>query len=159
MARKKYLMMDAEIFRKNFRGIENQYNRPGDMNFCMFVNPDDVDAMKEDGWNIKYFVNRNDPSDSRPFIQITVSFKNVAPKIYMRAEGGRAEALLSETGVGLLDTAEIVQVDVRVNGHEWDDHGRKRIKAYLDEMHVTIVQDEMDRKYSVIGEEDPPFDV
>lgn len=160
MARRKLTIMNAKMLYLNFRGLERGKNRVGDRNFCVYIDPNDAQAMADDGWNVKYQINKTDPSDQKPFISVAVSYSHIPPKVYIRNDGDRNETLLDEESVGLIDTAEIVGADVRINPRFWtDDRGNTRIKAYLDELHVTIYADEMDAKYRISGEDDPPFDV
>ena len=160
MARRKLVIMGAEMFHLNFRGLERGKNRAGDRNFSVYINPDDAEAMANDGWNVKYQINKTDPNDQKPFIDVAVSYRYIPPKIYIRNDGAQNETLLDEESIGVIDTAEIVSADVRINPRFWkNDSGETRIKAYLDELHVIIYFDEMDAKYRVLGEDDPPFDV
>ena len=54
------LLEDARIGFRNFSGKEGPYNRSGDRNFSLFLEPDIAKAMEEDGWNIRYLTPRDE---------------------------------------------------------------------------------------------------
>jgi hypothetical protein len=53
----------------------------------------------------------------------------------------------------MLDWAEFENIDLIVSGYDWDVNGKQGTKAYLKKMYVTLVEDELDRKYATRGEE------
>ncbi len=56
------MMEDARIIFRNFAGKEGMYNRDGDRNFCVILDPKLASQMAEDGWNIKILrVREEDP--------------------------------------------------------------------------------------------------
>ena len=79
-------------------------------------------------------------------MQVAVSYKNRPPKVVLISSKG--QTLLDEDKINMLDWAEIENVDLTINPSRWDVNGRKGIKAYLRSIYVTIVEDELDQKYS-----------
>jgi hypothetical protein len=60
-----------------------------------------------------------------------------------------ARTNLSEDMVDILDWANFETVDLIARGKEWDDNGRKRFKAYLQSLYVTIEENALERKYNI----------
>ena len=156
MARNNLTIEDAKIFWKNFSGRGSTYNAEGSRNFCVEIDPDTAEAMKADGWNIKYSKPREEGDEPKPYIQVTVKYGDYPPKIYMVTS--RNQTLLDEDTVGELDRAEIEKVDLIINGFSWTVNGKSGIKAYCKTMYVTIAED-FGGRYSHIPEEeeDLPF--
>ena len=138
---------NAKLFSKNFSGKEGKYNPPGRRNFCVFI--DDLrmaEQMKDDGWNVRFLEPRDETEERRAFIQVAVSYRNRPPKVVIISS--RGQTLLDEEDINMLDWAEIDKIDMSINPSRWENNGRKGIKAYLRSMYVTIVEDELDQKYS-----------
>lgn len=146
MAKNNIIMENARIGFKNFSGKEGQYNPAGRRNFCLFI--DDVelaDALKEDGWNIRYLHPKDEDEEPQAYLQVSVNYNNIPPKIYLISSRGKS--LLDEDSISILDFAEIKNVDVVVRPYNWDLNGRQGVKAYLQSLYVTIVEDEFENKY------------
>lgn len=138
---------NAKLFSKNFSGKEGKYNPPGRRNFCVFI--DDLrmaEQMRDDGWNIRFLEPRDENEERRAFMQVAVSFRNRPPKVVLISS--RGQTLLDEEDLNMLDWAEIDNIDMTINPSRWENNGRKGIKAYLRSIFVTIVEDELDQKYS-----------
>jgi hypothetical protein len=67
------------------------------------------------------------------------------PKITLITGTGRQ--FLDEDTVNILDWAEFEAVDLIVRPYNWELNGKKGVKAYLKTMYVTIVEDELAKKY------------
>ena len=55
---------------------------------------------------------------------------------------------LDEEDLDILDGADIITSDIVVRPRLWDDNGTTRIKAYLQELYVTIQQSRFAAKYA-----------
>ena len=142
---------DARIIFRNFAGKEGQFNREGDRNFAVLLEPELSEAMGQDGWNIKILKAREEDDEPQPYIQVSVSFgKGRPPRVVMISSRGRTN--LSHDEVEILDWADIKKVDLILNPYEWAVSGNTGVKAYLKSLFVTINEDELDLKYADIDE-------
>jgi hypothetical protein len=143
---------NARIIFRNFAGKESKFNAKGKRNFCLCLDDDDAEKLKEIGWNIKYLSPR-DPDDApQAYIQVAVAFENIPPKIWLITGGKKTE--LNEDTVAALDYAEIENVDLIIRPYVWEVNGKTGIKAYVKNMYVTIVENEFEKKYRNLDEED-----
>lgn len=150
--RKTFMVEDAQIIFRNFAGEESQYNRKGDRNFAVILDPDTAEKMLEDGWNIKSLKPREEGEPEVPYIQIAVNFDNRPPTVVMITSTGRTR--LDEKSVEVLDYADIRVADLICNGYDWTVQEKSGTKAYLKSLFITIEEDELERKYAVIEDGD-----
>ena len=137
---------DARIIFRNFKGEETKFNRKGNRNFCVVI--DDADMAQEltnDGWNVRTLLSRDEDEEIKYYIQVTVRFDNVPPKIFMISKNKKTE--LTEETIGSLDYAEISNIDLTIRPYDWEVNGKTGMKAYLKAMYVTIQQDEFASRY------------
>lgn len=151
---------NCRIIFRNFSGEQSQYNRAGDRNFCVVI--DDMEVAKrlsEDGWNVKYRPPRDEGGEETAYLQVSVSYLNQPPKIVLITSRGRTP--LKEDTVGMLDYADIENVDLIVNPYNWEVNGKSGVKAYAKTMYVTIREDPIEAKYAgtnaIAPDDDIPF--
>ena len=153
---KEFTVEDARIIFRNFSGKEGQYNREGDRNFAVILDPVIAEQMLEDGWNVKMLNPREEGDDPTPYVQVSVNFNNRPPRITQITSSGRTP--ITEELVDTLDWAEIKTVDLIARGYEWSVNGKSGVKAYLKTMFVTIEEDALERKYADMSvDADEPF--
>lgn len=149
------MIEDARLIFKNFSGEESKFNRAGNKNFCVVLDHDMAEDLAAEGWNIKYLRPREDGEEPTPYLQVTVAYGNIPPKVIMIA--GRNKTPLDSVSIGTLDYAEIANVDLVIRPYNWEVNEKQGIKAYLKTMYVEIEQDAFASKYDFDDDEEIPF--
>lgn len=144
---KTFMVEDARLIFRNFAGKEGQYNREGDRNFAVILDPDTATQMIEDGWNVRSLEPREEGDEPTPYIQVSVSFKNRPPRIVMITSTTRTQ--LDEAACEVLDYADVRVADLIARGYEWTVNGKTGVKAYLQSLFITIEEDALERKYAL----------
>lgn len=140
------LIEDAVIVLRNFAGNETKYNKAGDRNFGVLLEPELAAQMEKDGWNVKWFRAREEGDEPQAWLPVTVGYKRRPPNIVVISSTGRKN--LSQETVESLDYAEIQMVDLIINPSHWEVNGKSGLKAYLRSLYVTIKEDALERKYT-----------
>lgn len=148
---------NARIIFRNFAGKESKFNAKGKRNFCLVLDNDVAENLKDIGWNIKYLSPRDPDDVPQAYLQVAVAFDNFPPKIWLITGGKKTE--LNEETVSVLDYAEIENVDVIVRPYIWEVNGKSGVKAYVKNMYVTIAENEFEKKYRNLDEEDTGEDL
>jgi hypothetical protein len=148
---------NAHLLFRNFAGREGKYNRPGQRNFCVYIDDTDyANKLMDDGWNIRALAPREDGEEPRYYLQVAVSFDNIPPTVMMITK--RKKTKLDEESIDTLDFAEIRNVDLTIRPYNWviqegTKNEKSGVKAYLRSMYVVIDEDEFAEKYA--GDEYP----
>lgn len=149
---------DARIIFKNFAGKATKFNPEGKRNFCLIIDNDVAENLKDIGWNIKYLNPRDPDEDPQAYLQVSVAFENFPPNVFLISGGKKTK--LSEETINVLDYAEIENIDLIVRPYMWElPSGKSGVKAYLKTMYVTIVENEFEKKYRdlEVDDDDTPF--
>lgn len=145
---------NARIIWRNFSGRQTQYNAKGKRNFNLVVPPEDVEAMKRNGWNVKTKEPRPDYPDDTPLSTLAVNVRysedSRPPRVFLIAGDTRTE--LDESTIDILDRVQIENVDLIINPSYYDVNGLQGYTAYLQAIYVTIVQDDLEKKYGSFPE-------
>lgn len=131
---------------KNFTGTEGPYNEAGVRSFCLVLDPDEAEQMSNAGWNIKSRPARDEGEPDVCYVNVAVSYRLRPPRIVLITKRGRTN--LPEDLIGMLDWADIANVDCIINPSSWAKGGNSGIKAYLKSIYITIEEDELERKYA-----------
>jgi hypothetical protein len=158
-AAKKYdenvTMEDVRIIFRNFAGKGGQYNKEGDRNFAVLLDHDTAKRMAQDGWNVKTLKPREEGDEEQPYLGVKVNFHGFKPpRVVMITSRGKTT--LGEKEVGVLDWADIRNVDLIVRPFEWEVNGKTGVAAYLQAIYVTIEEDELELKYADVDPKTDP---
>ena len=137
---------NARIIYRNFSGAQKTFNAKGLRNFHVVLDPTQAKALEEVGWNVKHPKLREDGEERNPTLKVRVRFDNYPPHVVLITKRGRTE--LDEDSIGLLDTAEIESVDLRITGSYNElEAGWKGFTAYLSQMFVTLSEGDLMAKH------------
>lgn len=149
---KTFIVEDARLMFRNFSGKEGPYNKEGDRSFAVVIDPSTAQTLIDDYWNVKVLEAREEGDDQTAYIPVAVRFDIMPPTVIMITSGGRIR--LDEDSVAVLDWANIQTVDLIVRAYEWTVNGKSGVKGYLKSMYITIEEDELEKKYANMGQED-----
>ena len=142
------IMKNAKIRFRNFSGRPDEFTREGDRSFALVIEDEDLaNKLKEDGWNVRMRMPKNDGEDPWYYLKVKVKFGDFPPKIIEVTSRNRVP--LNEETVGILDSAELKRVDVEISPYRWEVGGRSGITAYLKTMYATIEEDPFAAEYEL----------
>lgn len=142
------VLEDVRIIFRNFSGKEGQYNREGDRNFAALLPEDIAVQLEQDGWNIKRLKPRDPDEEPQAYMQVSVNYNNRPPRVVLVTS--RNKTTLGPDEVSLLDWIDIANTDITISPYEWEVNGKTGVKAYLQTAFITMVEDELEAKYSHI---------
>lgn len=142
---------DKRIIYRNFKGAPGQFNKAGDRNFSVLLDPDEAQRLTDEGYNVKYLKPREEGDEPQAHLPIKINFeKGAPPRIVMITSRGRN--ILDEDTCEVLDYAYILNVDLIFGPYNWNVNGNTGKSAYLQSIYVTIEEDELERKYADIDD-------
>lgn len=136
----------ATLRYKNFSGVAKRFNAKGLRNFHVVLDDEFANILERDGWNIKWHDPKEEGDPRWASIKVAVRFDNYPPKIWLVTDNGKT--LLDEDTVGLLDDAEIKEVDLVLTASTGVMDGKDYVKAYLQKMFVTLDENDLEVKYA-----------
>lgn len=145
---KDIILENVRIIFRNFSGKPTKFNRDGGVRSFAVIIEDAEKAQKfaDIGWNIRILKPRDEDEAPSHYLPVTVSFKNIPPKIYIVTR--KKKTLVTEEIIDTLDYAEIRNVDIVIRPYNWEVNGGTGIKAYVKTMYITIEEDAFVDKYA-----------
>lgn len=145
---------NATLVLKNFSGKGSEYNREGERNFGVLINEEDVEAMLDDGWNVRRFRAKPDDPDQheQPWLKVKVRFDNYPPIAILIAHGRKIR--LTEETIDQLDWTRIGGCDLVISPYSYPARPGipAGVAAYLKAIYVNVLTDEFEEKYADIPE-------
>lgn len=142
------VVRDAKIALRNFSGKPGKFTPPGKREFALLIPSEMEGTLAEEGWRVKHFNLRQGEERPQAFIKAEVRFDVRPPKVVLIS--GSSKMLLDEESIAMLDWAEIEKIDLTIRPREWNNNGQSGIKAYLQTMYVTVVEDDFASDYDDI---------
>jgi hypothetical protein len=142
------IMEGAQVVYRNFEGRETPFNREGDRNFAVVLDDVTAEEMRKDGWNVKTKPSKDDPDQNFNTLSVKIGNKGKPPNIVMISRRGRTKLSVNE--VEVLDWVEFQNVDLKVGPYHWNVRGESGITAYLRALYITVLEDDLDKKYADI---------
>jgi len=147
---KQVLVENAKLIFRNFEGREAQFNSAGDRNFSLVLDKKLAEQMKAEGWRVKQLRAREEGEEGDYHIKVIVNYKKGRPpQCILVTSRNRTE--LGPDEVGMLDLADIKNVDLIINGF-WSDMNGGGYSAYLKTIFVTVNEDALQLKYADMQE-------
>lgn len=131
----------AEIIYHRWAGTVNEWNKEGKKSVSIYIPDELLDVMIRDGWHINYTDPNDEGETPRAFINCKINFSQRPPRVIMVTKEKMIP--LTDKSIGMLDDAEIINLDVTLIGNPWE----RGISCYLQKAYVTIQEDELDKKY------------
>ena len=142
---------DCKISGRNFAGREVSrngriQNGEGKRNFLLIISPEVYEELKDRGFNVGRFAEREEGVEPDGYCRVTVSYFKRPPLIHLIS--GDVVTDLDESRCYMLDNVNILNLDMRcaiVNKQNRDGDWLKNL--FVDEMWVTITPDRFASKY------------
>lgn len=141
---------------RNFSGVKTEYNKAGNRVFSIFLPEETARILQEEGWHVKSKPARQEGQNDRWQMDIAVAFDRYPPTIQVVTSDGET-SYLNEESVGILDSADIENVDLELRPYNWEVNGKTGVKAYLRSMKVTLRPPRRALSGVMFGEEDGEF--
>lgn len=157
----KIVIENAELMFLNLRGIVDQYNATGKREFSIRCDERLANELRKFNLNPKPLKVRDpdDPTEQPAFSQKVHASWKIRPPLVKLITATNIEnpPTLAEEQVGMIDDADIENVDLIIYPSQWfmnkgTAHETSGWKAYLHSMYVTIREDPLMRKYAEMAE-------
>ena len=127
---------DARIIYRNFAGEASQFNRAGDRNFSVLIEDEQIaNELRDHGWNVKIKQAREEGDTPFMHLPVKVKFNDRGPSVYLVSGSNRVR--LDEETIGMLDSIDILGVDLDIRPFDWEVNGKAGRAAYLQSICVT----------------------
>lgn len=148
------ILEDVRLLFRNFSGEADRFNAAGNRKFNIALDEENARRMAKDGWNVRWLPPREEGDPEQPVLKVVVKYggKGRPPHVVLITSKGKTN--LTEDTIGLLDWAQIINVDCKIRPWAYDIGGRQGIAAYLQSIYVTIDEDALERKYMDVPDRD-----
>ena len=133
------------IFR-NFEGREDAFNPRGQRSTKVVLTPEQYQQLAALGYNVKLKESRFEDQDPQPQIEVFLRFDIMPPNVWQVTSRGKT--LLNANNIAVLDTANILNVDMIIRPYDWESPQGTGRKAMLADIWVTIEESRFDLKYA-----------
>lgn len=140
------MIEEAKIRFRNFSGKAGRYTSEGDRSFCVLLEEELANLLKEQGYNVKYLKPLEEDEMPQAYLQVKVSFSNIPPKVVLISSKG--QTILTEESINVLDYADLARVDLVIRPYNWEVRGMTGTKAYLKTLYATLNEDPLELKYA-----------
>jgi len=143
---------NAQIRFRNFTGEPTKFDKAGGKRtFSVILDPEMADKLREDGWNVKSW--EPEGADEPIYhLPVEISYKIYPPKIWMIS--GNKKTMLQEDTISALQYAEFTKVQLIIRPYCWEVNGKSGVKAYVKAMYATIEEDEFEKEYRNLEDDD-----
>lgn len=151
------IMEEVRLIYRNFAGRESMYNAEGDRNFAVLLDDEVAAKLQRDGWHVKHIKPATEDDEPQPYLPVALKFGGRRPPLVVlitKIKGEWRKTQLSEEDLPVLDWVDIMTADLIVRPFEWAVGGKSGIKAYLNEIYITIRENRLVEKYSEVLELD-----
>lgn len=145
---------NARIFYRNFAGNVSDYNRLGKRTFCVELDHEMAESLREDGWNVKTTKPKNEDYFPTEYIQVEVSYRLFSPDIFCYF--GNKYRRYTENTVQALDHLQFEHIDLVLQVSQWSYMGKTGLKGYLMEFHGVVAESPYAEKYKGYIDMDTP---
>lgn len=165
--KKKLELTGVELRKRNFRGEVTDMNERGNRTCLVVLGQqhardlgfrdiqDMVDGLKADGWVIKRFNATEENDEPDAYMPATaVYYDDNQSNIFLRTRSSRRATLLNKDTVKQIDRADILDVNVILEQHYYNSHGREGFNNRIKSMEVTIDEDAISSRNSYLDDED-----
>jgi hypothetical protein len=152
----KVVLRDVDLIFRNFSGEPGKFNKEGQRNFGVLLDPPMAEAMAEDGWNVKWLKPREDAEDDeeqQAWLPVEIRFDIRPPRVYQVTSRGRT--MVGEDVIGTFDGDDIAKTDLIIRAWNWSNEGsgKSGVKAFVHSLYVTIEEDELEREYAELDQQ------
>jgi len=145
---------NANLIFRNFSGRTDIFGNSKRTFGVKIENEELLNKLMDAGFLIKYLNNGDDPDI--PWLKCTVKFGDYPPKVWIKS--GKEKTRLTEDTIGILDSADIIDVKLTISPYEWElPTGKKGVTAYVNALYVTVAVDKFAEEF-FDDDEDIPFD-
>lgn len=151
-------MEGVDLLFLNLRGMTDEFNPTGKREFSVRLNESQAREMEKFGLNPKPLRKAEEEDEQMYHLKVHASWKVRPPLVKLiTATNIKNPPILGEDAVGMIDDADITNVDIIFYPHQWTFNKGKPsestgVKAYLHSLYVTIQEDPLMAKYAAMAE-------